>query len=255
MGLQAFLRATRPVEGPAQQVRVAGVADSAQSLLARPLAWALAALGLSDDTQDSDLDDQLWHSHRGDWVVYANLDKATDALLARHLSATLSPLDALHSRDSLRRLLPALSLSDTDMTVLLKHLERDRKLAILDKGVRNPTLILTPHLLTLDQRYRSSNSPTETANRPHPSQNRMSASSISARPNYASNARSSNSTNASKNAPKTPATHSRQIKRHKPRPTSAPANSSRTSMPVAPTRSKPSPPYSSSSNRLLVTYK
>ncbi|EPQ32388.1 uncharacterized protein PFL1_00584 [Pseudozyma flocculosa PF-1] len=155
VSLATFLRSTKPIHGPSHssgfKSYVPSAGTVASTLLVAPFTWAFSQIGIGgsgdDDDDGGSQDDKLWKTHRGDWVIWANLEKVTDAFLQEHYaSASLSPLDSLFStakfKDKLAKLKlevgsggAPFQLSEMDVQVVIKHLVRDRKVAVMDKGI------------------------------------------------------------------------------------------------------------------------
>ncbi|KAK0554402.1 hypothetical protein OC846_002134 [Tilletia horrida] len=165
-----FLTATSPLSLPTSSTEVSS-ATTAQTLgrvaarmLAAPLWWSLAQLGIGGASESYD-DDQygtgsaqgegtaFWKKHvKGDWVIWRNLDRAATAVIEAHYTSAATPIDHLYSADLFRKLLlpkaqqilssglessattqpPPITLSELDVRVLIKHLTRDRKIAAYD---------------------------------------------------------------------------------------------------------------------------
>ncbi|KAI0046151.1 hypothetical protein FA95DRAFT_1583128 [Auriscalpium vulgare] len=132
-----FLSATQSIYDPGWlPYRIASY------VIAKPLWWALQQLnvvGTEDGGHESDA--ERWRRVKGDYVVVTLLERAADAVLAKQRSrAGASLADSLYSFDSFRAefahaALPDVVLSDSDLRVLVKYLERDRRAVITDKEV------------------------------------------------------------------------------------------------------------------------
>ncbi|KAI0797955.1 hypothetical protein C8Q75DRAFT_740149 [Abortiporus biennis] len=133
--LQQFLNGTQSIYDPGWlPLRIASF------LVGKPLWWALEQLNIVNPEEHVGghaSDTERWRKVKGDYVVLSLLEKAADAVLQRQQSkAGLSLADSLYKFDGFKTefagiALPGVTLSDTDMRVLLKHLERDKKAVIV----------------------------------------------------------------------------------------------------------------------------
>ena len=110
----------------------------ASFLVGKPLWWAMEQLDIvrSEDTYS---EGEMWKRVEGDYVMLRLLERAADAVDAS--IGGLSPSDRLYTVTTFRKafgskLLPGTSLSETDIRVLLRYLERDRRVLVQDKDVR-----------------------------------------------------------------------------------------------------------------------
>ncbi len=108
-------------------------------VVGKPLQWALHQLNLiaSDDESEA----ERWNHIKGDYVLVGVVERAADAILAQQRGRGASLADTLYSFDSFRATfapsaLPGVTLSDKDLRVLVKFLERDRRVVIAEKEVR-----------------------------------------------------------------------------------------------------------------------
>jgi len=105
----------------------------------KPLWWALQQLSLVDaDSHDSEA--ALWRKVTGKYVVLSLLENAADAVvLRRQKQVAVSRADALYSFDAFREafsdVLPDVALSDSDLKILIKYLDRDRQVLVSDGEV------------------------------------------------------------------------------------------------------------------------
>lgn len=116
----------------------------------KPLQWALHQLNLNSSEDESDT--ERWNRIRGDYVLVGVTERAADAVLASQRSRGVSLANTLYTFDSFRATfaasaLPGVTLSDKDLRVLIKFLERDRQVVITEKEVRSSDSCRTPHLL------------------------------------------------------------------------------------------------------------
>ncbi|KAH9998081.1 Snf7-domain-containing protein [Russula compacta] len=131
--LQQFLSMSQPIHDPGWlPYRVAAF------VVGKPVQWALHQLNLigSDDESDA----ERWNHIKGDYVLVGVVERAADAVLALQRVRSMSLADNLFSFDSFRATfaasaLPGVTLSDKDLRVLIKILERDRRVVITGKEV------------------------------------------------------------------------------------------------------------------------
>ncbi|KDQ60963.1 hypothetical protein JAAARDRAFT_125410 [Jaapia argillacea MUCL 33604] len=114
----------------------------ASYVVGKPLWWALQQTGIvGSDDGGSESDAQRWKRVKGDYVVLSLLEQAAESVLSsQQTSAALSPADSLFNAESFRRTfasaaLPDVTLSDADIKVLIKYLERDKKVVVADTEV------------------------------------------------------------------------------------------------------------------------
>ena len=108
-------------------------------IVGKPLQWALHQLNLTGSDDDSDT--ERWNDIKGDHVLIGVVERAADAVLACQRERGVSLADTLYSFDTFRATfassaLPGVALSDKDLCVLVKFLERDRRVVITEKEVR-----------------------------------------------------------------------------------------------------------------------
>lgn len=113
-------------------------------VVGKPLQWALHQLNLNSSEDESDT--ERWNRIKGDYVLVGVAERAADAVLASQRSRAVGLADTLYSFDSFRdtfaaSALPGVTLSDKDLRVLIKFLERDRRVVITEKEVRPATLV------------------------------------------------------------------------------------------------------------------
>ena len=132
--LQQFLTALQSVHDPGWlPYRVVAF------VLGKPLQWALHQLNLNSAEDESDT--ERWNHIKGDYVLVGVAERAADAVLALQRTRGVTLADTLYSFDSFRATfaasaLPGVTLSDKDLRVLVKFLERDRRVVITEKEVR-----------------------------------------------------------------------------------------------------------------------
>ncbi|KAI9508318.1 Snf7-domain-containing protein [Russula earlei] len=131
--LQQFLSMSHPVHDPGWlPYRVLAF------VVGSPLRWALHQLNLngSDDSSDT----ERWSHIKGDYVLVGVVERAADAVLASQRTRGVSLADRLYTFDSFRATfaasaLPGVTLSDKDLCVLIKFIERDRRAVVTEKEV------------------------------------------------------------------------------------------------------------------------
>ncbi|CCM04593.1 uncharacterized protein FIBRA_06774 [Fibroporia radiculosa] len=116
----------------------------ASYVVGKPLWWALQQLNIVSNEEDAlghaGYGDQ-WKKVKGDYVVLSLVEQAADAIIQRQRDKTTGSLaDPLYSLDSFRRefanqAFDDVMLSDLDVEVLIKFLERDRKVLVIQKEV------------------------------------------------------------------------------------------------------------------------
>ncbi|KAI0374883.1 hypothetical protein BV20DRAFT_934733 [Pilatotrama ljubarskyi] len=128
--LPEFLNSSRSIYDPGWlPYRIASF------VVGKPLWWALGQLGIVD-TQASTFGDsstaERWKKAKGDYVAVSLLEQAAERILERQRQkSTGSHADALYNMDSFREEFSACAfedapLSDLDVKVMLKFLERDK---------------------------------------------------------------------------------------------------------------------------------
>ncbi|KAF8480603.1 hypothetical protein JB92DRAFT_2766282 [Gautieria morchelliformis] len=110
----------------------------ASYLVGRPLWWALEQLSIVGDGES---EEKRWKRVQGDYVVVPLLEQAANAVLEYHRSEPhLSISDSLRNLDTFRaefaaKALPGVTLTSSDIKILLRYLERDRKAIVTDRDV------------------------------------------------------------------------------------------------------------------------
>ena len=134
--LNQFLTATQSLYDPGWlPYRIASF------VIGKPIWWALQHVGVvvSDEVIESDT--QRWKRVKGDYVLRDLVESAAPGVLAHQRTKETGALaDRLYTVESFKRefsgvALPDIILSDLDVKVLLKHLERDMKVVVVDGKV------------------------------------------------------------------------------------------------------------------------
>ncbi|KZT26511.1 hypothetical protein NEOLEDRAFT_1177512 [Neolentinus lepideus HHB14362 ss-1] len=134
--LQYFLTSTQSIyDHGSLPLRIASY------VLGKPLWWALQQVGIVDGDQSrSESDAQKWRKVKGDYVVVDLVEKAAEAVIARQRCGEgISLADVLYSPGSFKArfkdVLPDMPLSELDIKVLVRYLERDKRVLVMDKEV------------------------------------------------------------------------------------------------------------------------
>jgi len=115
-------------------------------VVGKPLWWALEQMGvvgeeglLSSGTRQHPHKDTTWW---GDYVMISIVERAADAVMERQEAKGASAGDALYTMESFRNTFAGVAggdedvlLRDLDAKTLLKYLERDRQVVVVDKDV------------------------------------------------------------------------------------------------------------------------
>ncbi|KAA1469435.1 hypothetical protein DENSPDRAFT_835058 [Dentipellis sp. KUC8613] len=110
-------------------------------VLGKPLWWALQQTGIvGADDGGHESDAQRWRRVRGEYVVVGLVERAAEAVVARQRSrAGAGRAEALYSFEGFREAFAGVVvggvLSDADLKVLVRYLERDKKVVVVDKDV------------------------------------------------------------------------------------------------------------------------
>lgn len=113
----------------------------ASFVIGKPLWWALKQFNIvgSDDTLGHASYNERWKKVKGDYVLLSVLERAADAVLqAQRNKAGISLADSLYDFESFKkefagRALDDAVLSDLDLKVLLRYLERDKRALVTQK--------------------------------------------------------------------------------------------------------------------------
>ena len=116
-------------------------------VVGKPLWWALERMGvigeegfLSSGTRQYYHNETAWW---GDYVMISIVERAADAVMESQETRYASPGDALYTVESFRKAFAGVAGGDEDVPLreldaktLLKYLERDRQVVVVDKEVR-----------------------------------------------------------------------------------------------------------------------
>ncbi|EPS98528.1 hypothetical protein FOMPIDRAFT_1051374 [Fomitopsis schrenkii] len=157
VSLSDFLNSTQSIYDPGWlPYRVASY------VVGKPLWWALKQLSIvsADEPILGDISyGEKWKRVKGDYVVVSLLERAADSVIARQRSkGGLSLADALYNLESFREEFAAhaldnVVLSELDIRVLVRYLERDRKVVVTQGGVikfLEPTSTEPPEVTAVD---------------------------------------------------------------------------------------------------------
>ena len=130
--LSQFLNATQSIYDPGWlPYRIASF------VVGKPLWWALQQLNIvgSEESYGSSGGEEHWKKVKGDYVVLSLLERAAAAVLSKQDAKTgVSLAESLYNFDSFKATyayaLPNIVLSDLDLKVLLRYLERDKRVII-----------------------------------------------------------------------------------------------------------------------------
>ena len=123
----------------------------ASYVVGKPLWWALQQTGVVGSGDVIESDTQRWKRVKGDYVLRDLVESAAQGILAhQRTKETGTFADKLYTVESFKRefssvALPDVILSDLDMKVLLKHLERDMKVVVVDGKVAIQSHSQPPH--------------------------------------------------------------------------------------------------------------
>lgn len=144
--LTQFLTATKSIYDPGWlPYRIANY------VIGKPLWWALQQTGVVASGEVIESDTQRWRRVKGDYVLRGLVESATQGILThQRTKETGAFADKLYNIESFRKefsgvALPDVVLSDLDMKVLLKHLERDAKVVVVDGKVTTRHRIHLPN--------------------------------------------------------------------------------------------------------------
>jgi charged multivesicular body protein 7 len=115
-------------------------------VVGKPLWWALDQMGLvgeegllsSGSRQQHHKDTTWW----GDYVMISIVERSADAVMEKQEAKSVSSGDTLYTMESFRKTFAGVvggdedvPLRDLDAKTLLKYLERDRRVVVVDKDV------------------------------------------------------------------------------------------------------------------------
>jgi len=111
----------------------------ASFVVGKPLWWAMEQLDIVR-SDDSYTEAEMWKKIEGDYVMLGLVEQAADTLEKLRDGAGISPADNLYTIEEFRRefganVIPGAVLSETDIKVLIKYLERERHVIVQDGDV------------------------------------------------------------------------------------------------------------------------
>lgn len=112
----------------------------ASFVVGRPLWWALEQLEIVK-SEDAYTETELWNRVAGDYTILELVENAADAVIrARDADGGAGVADRLYDFEGFKAMFAAKAsgyepLSDLDVRVLVKFLERDRTVVVVDKEV------------------------------------------------------------------------------------------------------------------------
>ncbi|GJE87008.1 Snf7-domain-containing protein [Phanerochaete sordida] len=152
--LAPFLSAVQPIRDPGSlPYRLAAY------VVGRPLWWALQQAGVvaSDESFGAAGDAERWRRAKGDYVVVDLVERAADAVVAgQEARGGVNVADAVYSFEGFKKTfaseaIEGVTLSDLDLKVLLKYLERDKKVIVRQGDVIKFTQgAATPEITAVD---------------------------------------------------------------------------------------------------------
>jgi charged multivesicular body protein 7 len=111
----------------------------ASFVVGKPLWWAMEQLDIVR-SEDSYTEAEIWKKIEGDYVMLGLVEQAADTLEKLRDGAGISPADNLYTTEGFcsefgANVIPGVVLSETDIKVLIKYLERERRVVVRDGGV------------------------------------------------------------------------------------------------------------------------
>jgi len=111
----------------------------ASFVVGKPLWWAMEQLDIVR-SDDSYTEAEMWKKIEGDYVMLGLVEQAADTLEKLRDGAGISPADNLYTIEEFRRefganVIPGAVLSEADIKVLIKYLERERRAIVQDGDV------------------------------------------------------------------------------------------------------------------------
>ncbi|KAI0032209.1 Snf7-domain-containing protein [Vararia minispora EC-137] len=112
----------------------------ASFVLGKPLWWALQQMNIVSADDGNETDAERWKYVHGDYVFVDLLEQAASAVITRQRDVGTGLADALYNFESFKdafaaHALPGVVLSDADVRVLVKFLQRDKHVLVADKDV------------------------------------------------------------------------------------------------------------------------
>ena len=108
----------------------------ANYVIGKPLWWALQQTGVVGPGDVIESDTQRWKRVKGDYVLRDLVESAAQSVLAHQQAKEAGAFaDKLYTMESFKREFSSVALpdvlSDLDLKVLLKHLERDKRVVVV----------------------------------------------------------------------------------------------------------------------------
>jgi len=114
----------------------------ASYVVGKPIWWALQQLNVvASDEGGHQSDTERWKKIEGDYVLLDLVESASQAVVVRQeLKCSLDLADRLYTTSSFREefagvVFPDVVLSELDIKILIRYLERDQRLVVADKEV------------------------------------------------------------------------------------------------------------------------
>jgi len=146
ISLNQFLTATQSIYDPGWLPY-----QIASYVIGQPLWWALQQTGVVGSGDVIESDTRRWKRVKGDYVLRDLAESAAQGVLAhQRAKETGTFADKLYTVESFKREFAGVALldvvlSDLDMKVLLKHLERDMNAVVVDGKVAIQTHLQQSH--------------------------------------------------------------------------------------------------------------
>ncbi|KAH7913753.1 Snf7-domain-containing protein [Hygrophoropsis aurantiaca] len=110
----------------------------ASYVIGKPLWWALEQLDIVR-SEEAYTEAEMWKKMEGDYVLVTLVERAADAVMEKR-GVGMGPADDLYTFDSFQKefaahLIPDVVLSGLDIRVLVRFLERDKGVLVVDKDV------------------------------------------------------------------------------------------------------------------------
>jgi charged multivesicular body protein 7 len=139
------------------------------TIVGKPLWWALQQTGIVGTEESTETDAQRWRRVASDYVVLPLVEQAADRILEHQETIDNgSAADTVYSWEGFKKTFGGLalengSMSDEDVKVVVKFLQRDRHVVAADKQVGHQ--VQKAYVSSLQNIHRSSSSSTRTLQR------------------------------------------------------------------------------------------